>query len=64
MTTNNTKTISLRLENELHKSIKLIAVNEETTIQQYLINLIEKDLKQRKERVKEEHEERQIENNY
>lgn len=49
MITNNTKTISLRLENELHKKIKLITVNEETTIQQYLVNLIKKDLKQRKE---------------
>lgn len=46
---NNTKTISLRLDNELHKSIKLIAVNEETTLQKYLVDLIKKDLKQRKE---------------
>ncbi len=49
MTTNNTKTISLRLENQLHKRIKLITVNEETTIQQYLVDLIKKDLLQRKE---------------
>lgn len=49
MATNNTKTISLRLENELHKKIKLITVNEETTIQRYLVNLIKEDLKQRKE---------------
>ncbi len=49
MTTSNTKTVSLRLNNELHKKIKLITVNEDTTIQRYLVELIKKDLKQRKE---------------
>lgn len=50
----NQKCITLRLTNEMHKTIKFITVEEETTIQDYLVNLIEKDLKQREERKKKQ----------
>ena len=45
----NTKCITLRLDNEMHKAIKLIALEEESTMQDYLVNLIKKDLQERKE---------------
>lgn len=39
------KSITLRLEDELHKQIKLKTVQEETTIQEYIVSLIKKDMK-------------------
>ncbi|OPJ60467.1 CopG family transcriptional regulator [Clostridium chromiireducens] len=38
------KTITLRLEDEFHKKIKLKTVQEDTTIQDYIVNLIKNDL--------------------
>ena len=44
----NIKTITLRLDDELHKQLKLKTVSDETTIQEYLINLIKKSLEEKK----------------
>jgi hypothetical protein len=38
------KTITLRLEDELHKQLKLTTVVEDTTMQDYVIKLIKKSL--------------------
>jgi predicted HicB family RNase H-like nuclease len=38
------KTITLRLEDELHKQLKLTTVAEDTTMQDYVIKLIKKSL--------------------
>lgn len=38
------KTITLRLDDEVHKTIKIKTVQEETTIQDYITKLIMKDL--------------------
>lgn len=42
------KTVTLRLSDELHKQVKLLTVNEEKTIQDYITQLIENDLLKRK----------------
>lgn len=39
------KTITLRVDDELHKKIKLETVKEEITIQNYITELVKKDLK-------------------
>lgn len=41
------KTVTLRLSDELHKKIKFLTVEEEITIQDYITQLIENNLKQR-----------------
>ena len=38
------KTITLRMDDDLHKKIKFKTVKEETTIQNYITELIKKDL--------------------
>lgn len=38
------KTITLRLEDDLHKQLKLKTVTEDTTMQDYVIKLIKKSL--------------------
>jgi predicted DNA-binding protein len=43
----NIKTVTLRLSDDLHKKIKLLTVNEEKTLQDYITQLIEKDLNER-----------------
>lgn len=40
------KAFTLRLENELHKKIKIKTAKEEITMQDYIISLIEKDMKE------------------
>jgi predicted DNA binding CopG/RHH family protein len=40
------KTVTLRLSDDLHKQMKLLTVQKELTIQDYIVQLIEKDLKQ------------------
>ena len=42
------KAIPLRLSDELHKTLKVKVATEETSMQQYIIKLIEKDLKENK----------------
>lgn len=39
--------VSLRLDSDLHKKLKIIAIEEDTTLQKYLTSLIDKDLKRR-----------------
>ena len=41
------KAISLRLDPDTHKKIKYISIEEDTTMQRYIINLIDKDMKRR-----------------
>lgn len=41
----NIKTITLRLSDDLHKKLKLYAVKEETTMQDFIISLVEENLK-------------------
>jgi predicted DNA binding CopG/RHH family protein len=41
------KTITLRLEEELHKELKLKTIQDGTTIQNYITELIKKDLKKK-----------------
>lgn len=40
------KTITIRITEELHKEVKLKCVQEGVTLKDYLIELIEKDLKE------------------
>ena len=44
------KIISIRVEPELHKQLKMIAVLENTTLQDYIVGLIKKDMEQNKKR--------------
>lgn len=50
------KIISVRVEPELHKQLKMIAVLENTTLQDYILGLIKQDMehyeKKNKERLK------------
>lgn len=39
------KIISVRVNPELHKKLKIIAIQENTTLQDYILKLIEKDMK-------------------
>lgn len=41
---NTTKIVTIRLSNELHKALKLKVLDENTTIQQYLTQIIQRDL--------------------
>ena len=41
------KAITVRLEDSLHKKIKLQMVNDETTFQEYIVLLINEDIKKR-----------------
>jgi len=43
----NIKTVTLRLSEELHKKLKLLTIMEDTTIQAYLVELIEESLQKR-----------------
>jgi len=45
------KIISVRVEPELHKKLKMIAVLENTTLQNYIIELIKKNMKHYEERL-------------
>lgn len=45
--TDTRRIVSLRIEPETHKKLKLIAIEEETTLQKYLMNLVDKDLRRR-----------------
>lgn len=38
------KALTVRVDDELHKKLKFKMVEEETTIQDYVLNLIKKDL--------------------
>lgn len=38
------KTITLRMDDELHKKLKIKTVLEDTTIQEYLTTLIQREL--------------------
>lgn len=38
------KVITIRLEDDLHKQLKLKTVNDDRTIQKHLVRLIKKDL--------------------
>lgn len=40
------KTITIRITEELHKEVKLKCVQEGVTLKDYLVELIEKDLKE------------------
>lgn len=39
------KSLTIRVEDELHKQLKYKMIKEETTIQEYVLKLIKKDLK-------------------
>ena len=41
---NTTKIVTIRLTDEIHKALKLKVLEKDTTIQQYLTELIRKDL--------------------
>lgn len=43
------KTITIRMDDELHKKLKLKMIHKEKTIQDHVIQLIEKDLEEEKE---------------
>lgn len=45
---NKRKIISVRVEPDLHKKLKEIALHDDLTLQDYIMNLIKQDLKQRK----------------
>ena len=45
---NKKKIISVRVEPDLHKKLKEIALHDDLTLQDYIMNLIKRDLKQRK----------------
>ena len=38
------KIISIRVEPEVHKQLKMIAIQENTTLQDYIVNLIKKNM--------------------
>lgn len=42
------RNIVLRVDNELHKQIKLHVIEQESTIQEYVVGLIKKDLEKNK----------------
>lgn len=42
------KTVTLRMEDEFHKKLKLKMVNEEKTMQDYIIELIANDINKEK----------------
>jgi predicted DNA binding CopG/RHH family protein len=44
------KTITLRLDDELHKELKIKMAQEGTTIQDYIVNFIKKDLEKSKQK--------------
>ena len=44
----NFRNIVLRVDNELHKEIKMHVIEEETTLQSYVVGLIKKDLEKAK----------------
>lgn len=49
MTDKKDKTITIRLSSEMHKRIKVRSAEIEMTITDYLLELVEKDLKRRYE---------------
>lgn len=46
------KIISIRVEPELHKQLKMIAVLENTTLQDYIVGLIKQDMEHYEKRTK------------
>ncbi|QAT40851.1 hypothetical protein [Clostridium sp. JN-9] len=46
------KAITIRLDDELHKKVKHKMVELDTSIQEYVINLIKKDLKEKESKSK------------
>lgn len=46
------KIISIRVEPELHKQLKMIAVLESTTLQDYIVGLIKQDMEHYEKRTK------------
>lgn len=46
------KSFTLRMEDDLHKTVKLKAVETGIPMQEYIINLIKKDLEDEKNKVK------------
>lgn len=42
---NKEKTITIRIDEELHRKIKIKIANEGVKLKEYLVDLIEKDLK-------------------
>ena len=43
------KTIAFRVEEEFHTAVKMQAVKEKKTLQEYIIDLIKKDLEEKAE---------------
>ncbi|WP_371744424.1 toxin-antitoxin system HicB family antitoxin [Exiguobacterium sp. PFWT01] len=43
------KSLTVRLDEELHKEMKIQAINEGMTIQKYLVSLIKADLEKKKQ---------------
>ena len=43
---NEKKLISIRMDSKLHKKLKMITVENDTTLQDYIYKLIEKDIEQ------------------
>lgn len=41
---NERKSLTIRMEEELHKKVKIKAVMENQSIQDYILNLVKKDL--------------------
>lgn len=50
METDKRKQLSVRVNEEIHKQMKLYAVEQGTTIQDYLMNLIKKDMEKHKQK--------------
>lgn len=46
------RNVVLRVDNELHKQIKMHVTQEETTIQEYVVGLIKNDLDKNKKQGK------------
>lgn len=47
------KTITIRLDDELHKELKIKTINEGETIQNYVVSLIQNELQKSKHKEKE-----------
>lgn len=46
------KSLTIRVEDELHKQLKYKMIDEESTIQNYILALIKKDLKSEDDKTK------------
>lgn len=50
METDKRKQLSVRVNEKIHKQMKLYAVEQGITIQEYLMNLIKKDMEKRRQK--------------